>query len=91
VHGAWLCALTKEDGGIRPIAVRCTLRRLVAKSVAKVDQEKMGGKMAPVQLGFGAKRGTEASAHAVRRFLQNISQVKLYSNWISKMHSTPSL
>ena len=70
--GASLCALTKKDGGIRPIAVGCTLRRLVAKSAAKVVQEKMAAKMAPVQLGFGVKRGTEASAHAVRRFLQNI-------------------
>jgi Reverse transcriptase (RNA-dependent DNA polymerase) len=70
--GASLCALTKKDGGIRPIAVGCTLRRLVAKSVVKVVQEKMAAKMAPVQLGFGVKRETEASAHAVRRLLQNI-------------------
>ena len=26
-----ITALTKKDGGIRPIAVGCTLRRLVAK------------------------------------------------------------
>ena len=50
----------------------CTLHRLVAKSAAKVVQKKMAAKMAPVQLGFGVKRGTEASVHAVRRFLQNI-------------------
>jgi Reverse transcriptase (RNA-dependent DNA polymerase) len=70
--GASLCALTKKDGGIRSIVVGCTLCRLVAQSVGKVVQEKMAAKMAPVQLGFGVKRGTEASAHAVRRFLQNI-------------------
>jgi hypothetical protein len=52
--------------------VGCTLRRLVAKSVVKVVQEKVAAKMAPIQLGFGVKRVTEASAHAVRRFSQNI-------------------
>jgi hypothetical protein len=30
LYGASLCALSKKDGGIRPIAVGCTLRRLAA-------------------------------------------------------------
>jgi hypothetical protein len=69
--GVAMCS-DKKDGGIWPIVVGCTLRRLVPKSVAKVVQEKMAAKMAPVQLGFGVKWGSKASAHAVRRFLQNI-------------------
>ena len=67
--GASLCALTKKDGGIRPIAVGCTLRRLVAKTASKSVQAKMATKLAPIQLGFGVKQGTEAAAHAARRFL----------------------
>ena len=30
-YGENLCALTKRDGGIRPIAVDCTYRRLATK------------------------------------------------------------
>ena len=70
--GASLCALTKKDGGIRPIAVGCTLRRLVAKTASKLVQEKMTAKLAPIQLGFGVKQGTEAAAHAARRFLRDM-------------------
>jgi hypothetical protein len=32
----------------------------------------MAAKMAPIQLGFGVKQGTEAAAHAARRFLQDM-------------------
>ena len=70
--GASFCALTKKDGGIRPIAVGCTLRRLVAKTASKLVQEKMTAKLAPIQLGFGVKQGTEAAAHAARRFLRDM-------------------
>ena len=62
--------LNKKDGGIRPIAVGCSLRRLVAKTAAKCVQVKMAEKMAPTQLGYGVKQGTEAAAHAARRFLE---------------------
>ena len=71
--GATLCALNKKDGGIRPIAVGCTLRRLVAKIAFKSVQEKIASKMTPVQLGFGVKHGTEAAAHAARRFLESMT------------------
>jgi len=66
--GASLCALIKKDGGIRPIAVGCTLRRLVAKTASKLVQETMAAQLAPIQLGFVVKHGTEAAAHAARRF-----------------------
>jgi len=64
--------LTKKDGGIRPIAVGCTLRRLVAKTASKLVQEKMAAKLAPIQLGFGVKQGTEAATHAAHRFLRDL-------------------
>ena len=69
---ASLCALTKKDGGIRPIAVGCTLRRLVAKTASRLVQETMAAKLAPIQLGFGVKQGTEAAANAARRFLRDL-------------------
>jgi hypothetical protein len=70
--GASLCALNKKDGGIRPIAVGCTLRRLVAKTAARILQERMAAVMALTQLGFGVKQGTEAAAHAAHRYLQEM-------------------
>ena len=83
--GASLCALTKKDGGIKPIAVGCTLRRLVAKTASKLVQETMAAKLAPVQLGFGVKQGTEAAAHAARRCLRDLQpgQALLKLNFVN--------
>ena len=39
--GANLIALRKKDGGVRPIAVGCTLRRLVAKCANSSVEENM--------------------------------------------------
>jgi hypothetical protein len=64
-----LCALNKKDGGIRPIAVGSTLRRLVAKAACKVVMTKMAMQFLPVQLGFGVPRATEAAAHAARSYI----------------------
>ena len=50
--GASLCALTKKDDGIKPIAVGCTLRRLVAKTASKLVQETMAAKLAPISSGL---------------------------------------
>lgn len=38
--GAWLTALTKKEGGVKPIAVGCTLRHLIAKVVGQKVREK---------------------------------------------------
>ena len=32
----------------------------------------MAAQLAPIQLGFGVKQGTEAAAHAARRFLRDL-------------------
>jgi hypothetical protein len=74
--GASLCALAKKDGSIRPIAVGCTLRRLVAKAAVKIVRETMASRLAPTQLGFGVRMGTEAAAHAARRFLSDLEPGK---------------
>ena len=72
-HRCVLCALSKKDGGIRPIAVGCTLRRLVAKAACSAVRDRVAGQLAPLQLGFGMKQGAEAAAHATRCYINNLS------------------
>ena len=67
--GANLTALLKKQGGVRPISVSCTLRRLVAKVAGSKVMEEMGDLLAPQQLGFGVKGGAEAAVHALRLYL----------------------
>jgi hypothetical protein len=59
-----LTALKKKDGGIRPIAVGNTLRRLAGKFVSRCVMEAMGQLARPTQLGYGTLGGAEASVHA---------------------------
>jgi hypothetical protein len=70
--GASLCALSKKDGGIRPIAVGNTLRRLVAKVACSAVRDRVTERLAPLQLGFGVKQGAEAAAHAARCYVRNL-------------------
>ena len=69
--GANITALQKKEGGIRPIAVGCTLRRLVTKVAGARVMEEMGALLAPRQLGYGTKLGSEFAVHAERLFLQH--------------------
>ncbi len=52
-------ALQKKCGGIRPIAVGCTLRRLVAKVAGFSVVGDMAALLAPHQLGYGVRGGAE--------------------------------
>ncbi len=69
--GTSLCALNKKDGGIRPIAVGCCLRRLLSKIICYSVSEKVGIHYPPssVTIGYGTKCGSEAITHATRRFV----------------------
>ena len=69
--GANLTALHKKDGGIRPIALSCTLRRLVAKIATGKVRDELTSLLAPQQLGFGIKGGAEAAVHAARMYAFN--------------------
>ena len=89
--GANLVALRKEDGGVRPIAVGCTLCRLVTKVVGRKVMEEMGTLLAPRQLGYGVKGGAEAAVHAARLYLHNLDPSRALLSWISAMLSTPSV
>ena len=72
--GASLTALTKTDGGVRPIAVGCTLRRVAAKCASNNMKQAMAALLAPHQLGYGTPLGAEAAVHASRIYLQNMQE-----------------
>jgi hypothetical protein len=71
--GASLCALNKKGGGVRPIAVGCTLRRLIAKAACYNVKNKALNKLTLHQLGFGTPLGGEATVHAARCYVEHLS------------------
>ncbi|MGZ6209896.1 MAG: reverse transcriptase domain-containing protein, partial [Syntrophales bacterium] len=64
--GANLTALNKKGGGIRPIAVGCTLRRATSRAVAIIIRKEAAGILAPTQVGVAISGGAEAIVEAVR-------------------------
>ena len=72
-----MIALRKKDEGVRPIAVGCTQRRLVAKCASFSVKENMAKLLIPLQLGFGVKRGAEGAVHAAHHFLQSLEHDQL--------------
>lgn len=68
----WTAFCTKE-GGVRPIAIDTTLRRLTAKMICARSQKSMGLMLRPVQLDVGAPAGSEAVVHTVRHFYDSVS------------------
>ena len=70
--GATLIALKKKEGGLRPIAVGQTLRRMVAKCAAHLVIHAIGADLAPQQLGCGIPLGCEAAVHAPHLYLHNL-------------------
>ena len=50
IYGGRLIALKKKDGGLRPIAIGYTLRRLAAKCANKYATAKLASHFAPIQL-----------------------------------------
>ena len=71
--GAALTALRKPDGGVRPIAVGCTYRRLATKLALRSIRAELGEQLRPTQLGYGTPGGCEAAVHATRAFSQCLS------------------
>ncbi len=70
--GGRLLALQKKLGGIRPIAIGYSLRRLAAKCVNKYALNVLKDTFNPSQLGVGVSGGCEAAIHATRRFLESM-------------------
>lgn len=89
--GGRLLALSKKSGGLRPIAIGLTLRRLVSKCASSFGSKRLASVFCPRQLGVGVAGGCEAAVHSARRFLQNMPSdhvlVKLdFSNAFNCLH-----
>ena len=72
LFGGRLVALQKKDGGIRPIAVGYTLRRLAAKCANAYVIKRRSDELKPIQVGVGVDGGAEAAVHATRRLLHHL-------------------
>jgi hypothetical protein len=70
LFGGQLMALEKKSGGVRPIAIGYTWRRIAAKCANKYAIESIGDYLRPIQLGVGTPGGCEAAVHATRRFIE---------------------
>ena len=70
--GGRLIALSKKDGGTRPIVVGCTLRRLAAKCACSFGNERLRALLTPRQVGVATKGGCEAAVHATRRYISGM-------------------
>ena len=89
--GGSLIALEKKSGGIRPIAIGYTLRRIAAKCANNYAITALNDKLLPLQLGLGTPGGCEAAVHATRRFISDLPAdyvvAKLdFSNAFNNLH-----
>ena len=75
IFGRRLLALSKKDGGIRPITVGYTQRQLAATCANSHMIERRSQKLQPLQLGAGVKGGVEAAVHAARIYSSRIYQL----------------
>jgi hypothetical protein len=64
--GATLIPTKKKTGGVRPIAVGETLRRLVCKCLSAAVLADCTPFLLPFQVGVGVQGGADAAVHAVR-------------------------
>ena len=71
-YAASLIALRKPCGGIRPIAIGSTYRRLATKFASRPFNSELGARLRPNQLGFGTSGGCEAAVHATRLFARTL-------------------
>ena len=72
-----LLAISKKNGGIRPIAVGYVWRRLAAKVACSHVKQASATLLAPRQIGFGVAGGAEAAIRAARCFMENMHDRKL--------------
>ena len=74
VAGAPLMALAKAGGGLRPIAIGETIRRLVSKCCCEATVEDAKIIFGSLQVGVATSGGAEASVHAVRRLAKEFGE-----------------
>lgn len=70
--GAPLMALNKPGGGLRPIAIGETLRRLVSKCCCQATAEDSKKIFGSLQVGVSTQGGGEAAVHAVRKLVEEL-------------------
>ena len=63
---ARLTALVKKDGGVRGVATGCSLRRLVARALAKQFSSHFEEECAPFQYALSTRAGTDCVGHLLR-------------------------
>lgn len=68
-----LCALCKKCGGIRPIAMGLSIRRLTSKLAVSHAKETIKDYFGSKQLGYGVRCGCEAAVHVTRSFVSKHS------------------
>ena len=69
--GARLLALGKPAGGVRPIAIGDTIRRLTAKLlVVRYQRAAVEARLLPLQVGVGLPGGAELIIHKARHWFQ---------------------
>ena len=71
--GASLIALRKKGGGLRPIAIGSTYRRIAAKVAVSKVSASIGEELRPAQLGVATSNGCEAAVHAIRAYVTDAS------------------
>lgn len=76
MYGAILIALKKKSGGIRPIAIGNTFRRLCARLSCGMVSNRMSNYFCPKQVGFSVRGGCEAAVHSARKFISSIASPK---------------
>ena len=80
-------ALSKPDGGVRGIVVGDSIRRLVAKTIAKQVSKKAESATAPFQYALSTKAGCECVAH----ILQSMTDVDPSATVISLTESARTI
>jgi len=70
LFGGNLIAPEKKTGGVRPIAIGYTLRRIAAKCANSFAASHLEDHFSPIQLGVGTPGGCEAAVHATRRYIE---------------------
>ena len=89
--GAALVAFNYKSGNMRPMAIGCTLKQLVAKCAVVRVKPSMKCLLIPHQLGFGVKNGAEAIVHSARIFLVKLQPKEIMINSLLKMRLIPSI
>jgi len=87
--GPWLASaklvpLRKPGGGLRPVAVGETLRRLSSKVLQQVYSSRLASSLAPLQLGVAVRGAAEQIGRKLHRLLAE-DQVGRSSGLISQM------